>query len=330
MDRRRKIAALLIAILGLGAASSTPLPLQEAAWIAPDARLRALTQHQAVCAKAPASVAEAARARTGKVAFHAPLLLGGQAARAGLSCASCHQNGRSNRDFLFPGLSGAPGTADVTSSLMSKHRGDGVFNPKPIPDLARDTPKVNRDPDKQDLAVFIRGLIVEEFDGPDPSAATLEGLATYVQLQVPSGCTDRLVPVRLADETSLVSDAVTAAQVAAARGDAATARLMLSSARSALGRIHERYAGRALARDRAALRIWDGELAALQNAAAADAPQAIQNWLSRSLPTINAQLAQGEPKSLYNPARLSKALGRAAVQRTSDGLIPGPRTLPAS
>ncbi|MGF7473737.1 hypothetical protein WFJ45_23635, partial [Salmonella enterica subsp. enterica serovar Minnesota] len=72
-------------------------------------------------------------ARIGRAAFNSPLLLGGQAARAGLSCASCHRNGRGNPDFHFPGISGAPGTADVTASLLSSHRGDGQFNPKPIP-----------------------------------------------------------------------------------------------------------------------------------------------------------------------------------------------------
>ena len=32
-----------------------------------------------------------------------PLLLGGQAARAGVACESCHRNGRTNPDFDFPG-----------------------------------------------------------------------------------------------------------------------------------------------------------------------------------------------------------------------------------
>nr|QQZ49991.1 hypothetical protein JKL49_25640 [Phenylobacterium glaciei] len=61
---------------------------------------------------------------------------GGQAARAGVACETCHRSGRSNPDFLFPGVSGPPGSADVTSSLFSSHRGDGIDDPVPIPDLS--------------------------------------------------------------------------------------------------------------------------------------------------------------------------------------------------
>src|SRR5687768_90851 len=71
---------------------------------------------------------------------------------------------RGNPDFLFPGLSGAVGTADVTSSIMSSHRGDGTINPKPIPDLAGPPAEriVSRAAESRALESFIRGLIVEE------------------------------------------------------------------------------------------------------------------------------------------------------------------------
>ncbi len=310
MDHRRAITALLIGLASIGAAASAPLPLREAAWIAPDNRLSTLTLQPAACTMQPASDAELGRARTGYVAFNAPLLLGGQAARAGLSCASCHQNGRGNRHFLFPGLSGAAGTADVTSSLMSKHRGDGVFNPKAIPDLAMTRPKVDRDPARRDLETFIRGLIVEEFDGPEPNAATLDGLALFVRLQVADGCDDKPEPVTLALDVGLLANAVMAAKSATQSRDADTARLMLTSARSALGRIHERYAGRALAGERAAIKKWDAELAILQSGTAdgATTAQDLHDWMGLSLGAIRTELSGGEALSLYNPARLTKAL----------------------
>lgn len=312
MDHRRAITTLLIGLVSVGAAASAPLPLREAAWIAPDSRVAALTLQPAVCTKRPVSEADLGRARTGHVAFNAPLLLGGQAARAGLSCASCHQNGRGNPHFLFPGLSGAAGTADVTSSLMSKHRGDGVFNPKPIPDLAMTPPKINRDPAKRDLETFIRGLIVEEFDGPEPSAATLAGLAAYVRLQVADSCEGKGAPVTLAQDVGLLANAVMAAKSAVEQRDADTARLLLSSARSALGRIHERYAGPALASDRAAIKKWDAELAIMQSGIVdgATTAQDLRDWMDLSLGAIRTQLPGGEAKSLYNPARLKKALLR--------------------
>ena len=73
---------------------------------------------------------------------------------------------------------------------MSSHRGDGIFNPKPIPDLAGDPAKlkISRDPRKTDLRTFIHGLITQEFDGPEPPPAVLDGLAAYVRSLSPDAC----------------------------------------------------------------------------------------------------------------------------------------------
>src|SRR5262249_45738331 len=140
------------------------------------------------CYRPPRNPGMLRSAEIGRIAFRAPLLLGGQAARVGLSCSSCHRNGRTNPDFHFPGVSGEPGTADVTTSILSSHRGDGTFNPKPIPDLAGDPAKriVTRDPRKPDLAKFIHGLITQEFDGPEPPRKVLLGIADYVRSIAPS------------------------------------------------------------------------------------------------------------------------------------------------
>ena len=84
---------------------------------------------------------------------------------------------------------------------MSSHRGDGIFNPKPIPDLAGDPAKlkVSRDPGKDDLKRFIHGLITQEFDGPEPPPAVLEGLAAYVRSLSPPACKgQKSTPIRLA------------------------------------------------------------------------------------------------------------------------------------
>ena len=75
------------------------------------------------------------RIEVGRAAFSSPFVFGGPAARSGLSCNSCHRDGHGNPDFYLDGLSGAPGTADVTSSLFSKTREDHVFNPMAIPTL---------------------------------------------------------------------------------------------------------------------------------------------------------------------------------------------------
>ena len=161
--------------------------MRAARWLPPERQAHRLAYEPTECLAPAADARALRRIAIGRAAFRTPLLLGGQAARAGLSCDSCHRNGRGNPDFRFPGLSGAPGTADVTSSLMSSHRGDGRSNPTLIPDLSGPAHalKVSRDPSARALEAFIRGLIVEEFDGPEPTAMTLDGLAGYVRALSP-------------------------------------------------------------------------------------------------------------------------------------------------
>jgi hypothetical protein len=312
--RRFLIAAgtatgLLLAAAALAAVAAGP-PLRAARWLPLDRHAHALAYEPSECLRPPSDPQTARLVAIGRAAFRTPLLLGGQAARNGLSCDSCHRNGRGNTDFLFPGLSTAPGTADVTSSVMSSHRGDGVANPVPIPDLSGPAQllKVSRDPADRALEGFIRGLIVEEFDGPAPTAMTLDGLAAYVRALSPRGCPNQDErPVRLSAFVNDARAAAQAAQVALAAEDPATARLMLASARSALGMIDERYAAPALARDRALLRAADLELAAAQQAVLqreADAALRISAWLSKS-PRWVAALQRDEALSLFDSARLA-------------------------
>src|SRR4051794_39917057 len=182
--------AAAAALFLCGASTPTELPLRDARWLL-SADLAADLTHEPPECRSPSHDAALRRSEEiGRIAFRAPLLLGGQAARAGLSCATCHRNGRTNTHFHFPGLSGDAGTADVTASLMSSHRGDGIFNPKPIPDLAGDPSKlkISRDPQKDDLRKFIDGLITQEFNGPEPPPAALAGIAAYVRSMSPGAC----------------------------------------------------------------------------------------------------------------------------------------------
>ena len=128
--------AAALAIIGAAAAQVAPFPLRAAKWLSPKDAVAALVEQPSECFALPADPEFAWQAEVGRAVFRSPVLLGGQAAKAGVSCDTCHKNGRRNAELVFPGLSGDPGTADVTSSLMSTHRGDGVFNPRPIPDLA--------------------------------------------------------------------------------------------------------------------------------------------------------------------------------------------------
>ena len=269
---------------------------------------RALAIRPPECLVRPSDTDAAYRVELGRAAFRTPLLLGGQAARAGVSCETCHQNGRSNPHFDFPGVSGAPGTADVTSSLFSSHRGDGTDNPKPIPDLGgpKDRLKVAQAPQGRKLEAFIRGLVVEEFDGPEPPPAVLDGLAAYVRAMSPAACAARPEPVRLRGDVDEARRAVRAALAALDHQDPAAAALMVEAARTRLGLMHERYAG--FEAEQRQVRLADLDLAGALAAIRARAPAAAQGltaWLAGST-AWEAALARAERRSLYDPARLAR------------------------
>ena len=245
----RRLAAsisLLAAGCSTDGAQVDPAPLSvegltELRWIAADANaLDVLTRQPANCyledeRNDPVDIAP------GEVLFNSPLLLGGQAAKAGISCASCHRNGRGNPSFVFQGVSGAPGTADVSHGLFGKLRDDDEFNPVPIPDLAMPEGKVKVSRDDPDaLARFLRAQIVEEFDGPEPSDQVIADLANYL-MRLKADCAD--VP----DEPISWNIEVTRIHTAFLQSliyktsDPETSRAYIDAGRAALGRLHARF-----------------------------------------------------------------------------------------
>lgn len=309
-------AGLALAAATAALAADPAAPIRAMGWIARGADpVRALGVTPTECLRLPRDPAAALSVEVGRAAFRTPVVLGGQAARAGISCESCHRQGWGNPDFQFPGVSGPPGTADVTSSLFSTHRGNGVDDPRPIPDLAgpKAALKVDQAPAAAKLEPFIHGLIVEEFDGPEPTPAVLAGLAAYVRALSPAACPAR--PREPVDVALLVADArraLRAAQATSAEGDRPTAVILVAAARARLGLIDERFADPALAPERRALRAADGRLAAIQadlRRGAPDVRPALAAWLAESR-ALEAGLARRAPASLFDPRRLSDAAKR--------------------
>ena len=321
MDRRRRRTGALTLLLVAGAwaamAADPGLPLRAMRWMSPEANLRnALSETPTECLRPPQAPRAAQAVEIGRAAFRTPLLLGGQAARAGVTCESCHRAGRGNPDFQFPGASGPPGTADVTLSLFSSHRGNGVHDPRPIPDLSGPRSALKVAP--EGLSGFIRGLIVEEFDGPEPPAAVLEGLVAYVSALDPAACPHHpSTPVTLAATMTDARLAVTAAGAALAQGDRPTANLMIAAARTQLGLIDERYG--AFPDDRARLRRADADLASLQAAIRERRPDAAAQLAGSTggLTALETRLARREPASLFNPKQLARAANRRLPPRAS-------------
>ena len=307
MDRGQRQTRLLIPaalLLLAGAADQPQLPIREARWLRTPDMVADLTTLPPECVAWPADPSQRLSVAVGRALFRSPLLLGGQAARAGLSCASCHRNGRTNPHFHFPGISGEAGTADVTASIMSEHRGDGIFNPKPIPDLGGDPAKlkVKGTPKLRD---FVHGLITQEFDGPEPSRAALSAVVAYVEALNPAACKSQTTrPATLVSRLGEVDSAVDLAAGAYARGDLATGRALLSAARSTLGSIDEHFQVAGMEAARGALRAADAELFRLQETGRAGAwAEWRHDW-----PKRKRTLRSAEQRSLFSPAVLRRLL----------------------
>jgi hypothetical protein len=281
-------------------------------WLAPGADASiVLTRRPTECLAPPVDAERGYLVELGRAAFRTPLLLGGQAARAGIDCETCHRGGRSNPDFDFPGVSGAPGTADVTTSVLSSHRGDDIDDPRPIPDLSgpKSALKVSQDPSSPALESFIHGIVTQEFDGDEPPPAVLQGLVAYVRSLSPAACpTQATEPVTSAGALADVRRTLLAAIAALEHGDGAAAALMVVSARSQLGDVDERYAGPLLAAQRSVLERAAADLGAAEADArrgAASAKTDLVVWLSEE-PTW-AQAVTATPGSLYDPRTLARA-----------------------
>jgi cytochrome c peroxidase len=119
----------------------------------------------------------------GDLAFNSPSILGDVARRAGISCGTCHVGGANNPKLFIPGLSIRPGTFDPTGALFNPKADNHVFDPVRIPSLrgARFLAPYGHDGRMASLRDFVRGVIVGEFAGPEPSSALLDAIVAYVQ-----------------------------------------------------------------------------------------------------------------------------------------------------
>jgi cytochrome c peroxidase len=121
--------------------------------------------------------------KLGDMLFSSPAILGGVARQAGISCATCHQQGAGNAALFIPGLSSRPGTFDTTGALFNAKADNGLFDPVTPPSLrgAKFLAPYGHDGRFASLRDFIRNVVVSEFAGPEPSGEVLDALVAYVQ-----------------------------------------------------------------------------------------------------------------------------------------------------
>ncbi len=247
-------------------------------------------------------------AEAGRALFRSPGLLGGPAARLGLSCNACHTNGRVNATFFLPELTNRAGAADVTSEWASKVRGDSVMNPRDIPDLVgvsqRPTHGRLNDPS---LEHFVHSVIEEEFQGEPPSSQAFDALMAYLRALDTNVCGPGEVAITLSDAAGDVRRALAGAQ----RADAQTASALLLAAQDAMGRVVERLPQARFVRQRAALEALARELGAMRTSA--DVHAALETgaagWSAR-FDAIVAQIAPRERQTYFNEATLRVAFSR--------------------
>ena len=205
----------------------------------------------------------------GEALFRTPIILGGQASKARLSCNSCHVNGGDNEYFLFPNISGAAGTADVSNSFFSSFRGNQNFDPVSIPDL-RKKGKIPLD-DEQKLRIFVRDLIVEEFNGNEPSKKVLDSLIIYLQKiaknddagKLLSG--DKVNHLSVHDPLKLIEQTVENIHYNIKNDDHDTAILLIAAIRHQMGLIYERYQHPSLKEIQNKIRNSSNDLALISN-----------------------------------------------------------------
>lgn len=297
-----KLVAVAAALaLGAAAPSAAPILLREQAWM-PGAEARAFLEEPAECLASRERAVE-----TGRALFRSPVLLGGPAARAGLSCHACHTNGRRNARFLLPELTDRAGAADVTSEWASKVRGDGIANAIDIPDLQGVTTRAAfgqaRDPS---LEHFMHGVMVDEFQGHEPSAETMASLVAYLRALDEGECERGVAPVTLSTAAEDVRRAVAAADGA----DAATAQLVLLAAQDAMGRIVERLPARRFARERRTFEALSRELGAMRGGdVGANMQTALPGWRTRFHAAV-ARVSRRERQTYFNEHTLARAIGR--------------------
>jgi len=301
--------ALLAALIVSNAHAGGDAALSDARWLAPDTDIAAfLTAPADECLGVPSDEDEAWRVEAGRALFRSPLVLGGPAARYGLSCNSCHRDGRDNPHFFLEGLSGAPGGADVTSALFSTSREDGAFNPKPIPDLAGAGAKsaLGSSGRFHDLEGFIASAVSEEFQGAAPETV-IGALASYVRALDRRSC-GRPQPQGLVRALSDLRRAIAAVDGALERGDRAAADALFLTALQDLKRLDERFAP--LPPLSARLRGAATELTAAREDAARSPKQgrkALKRFLAR-LPGLEAALSASAGDSLYDGETLAARL----------------------
>ena len=118
----------------------------------------------------------------GDMAFDSSYIFGEPARSLQITCNTCHNKSITNPNFIIPGLSRRKGGMDVSNSYFAVHASNGHFDPLDIPDLRgiRFTAPYGRNGRFDSLREFVRNVIVNEFNGPEPDPVLMDGIIAYM------------------------------------------------------------------------------------------------------------------------------------------------------
>ena len=99
-----------------------------------------------------------------------------------MACSTCHNRSDINQRFFIPGISPQPGAVDVDGNFFNARFNDHRDDALDIPSLRgiRFTAPYGRDGRLASLRDFTRNVIVNEFNGEEPSPLVLDALVTYM------------------------------------------------------------------------------------------------------------------------------------------------------
>jgi cytochrome c peroxidase len=118
----------------------------------------------------------------GDMLFDSAEIFGEPARSIGLACSTCHNRSDINQRFFIPGISPQPGAVDVDGSFFNSRFNDYRDDALDIPSLRgiRFTGPYGRDGRFASLRDFTRNVIVNEFNGQEPSPLVLDALVAYM------------------------------------------------------------------------------------------------------------------------------------------------------
>jgi hypothetical protein len=184
--RRGMIAALIFVLLAAPLRIGNAFPLSGDETVLPpgtELNEEALDKPRELFRSEALAGSKSYMVNLGDLAFNSNLILGGAARRAGMSCGTCHVNGAGNGKLYIPGMSTRPGNFDTTGPLFNPKAHNRARDPVRIPSLrgARFLAPYGNDGRIASLRDFVRNVIVNEFDGAEPSPAILDAIVAYIE-----------------------------------------------------------------------------------------------------------------------------------------------------